>query len=68
MVLEYRASAEEVKAAQQTIRGFERQAAERMAAMTLREIGQARGLTLHLRRPTRMGPARAGTRGRGKAN
>ena len=48
MVLEYRASAEEVKAAQQTIRGFERQAAERMAAMTLREIGPSTRLDLAL--------------------
>ena len=48
MVLEYRASAEEVKEAQQTIRSFERQTAERMAAMTLKEIGPNTRLDLAL--------------------
>ena len=48
MVLEYRASAEEVKEAQQTIRSFEKQAAERMAAMTLKEIGPNTRLDLAL--------------------
>lgn len=48
MVLEYRASAEDVKEAQQTIRSFEKQAAERMASLTLKEIGPSTRLDLAL--------------------
>ena len=48
MVLNYRASAEEVKEAQQSIRGFEKLVAERMAALTLKEIGPNTRLDLAL--------------------
>lgn len=48
MVLDYRASAEEVKEAQQTIRDFERQVGDRMASMLLQEISTTTRLDLAL--------------------